>query len=444
MRLRSREQAVPSPLRKRTRSAINSRSSSRSSSVSQISNTSSRSKRARIVSPDRSECKVAKRKVAKARITRSKQGTSSPLVKTPSKRGRPLKRPRVKSPVLRTTPPSSPAHPPEAASTPEQQQRTLTKRALNSPPHKQAKVETDREEVPIATIQTTKSSELEDEVLIASVSEPNLDDSCPTIESDSSAHSQHGNNAYYPQSSNGQSSQHSSSSYQSKNNSYSPLQFMRHVTPQTEAMKNRAAILPCKTRKTPEYTLVLDLDETLVHCSLCELQMRDYEFTFPIRFQNVDYDVYVKTRPYLRDFLERMCEHFEIIIFTASKKVYADKLISIIDPNKKLVRHRLFREHCMLVQGNYIKDLTILGRDLTKTIIVDNSPQAFSYHMDNGIPIESWYSNPEDVELERLEKYLYELVKFEDVRSELQRKYRIRDQVEGKALVTTEQLKQYF
>ena len=54
--------------------------------------------------------------------------------------------------------------------------------------------------------------------------------------------------------------------------------------------------------------------------------MRDYEFTFPIRFQNVDYDVYVKTRPYLRDFLERMCEHFEIIIFTASKKVKQDRL----------------------------------------------------------------------------------------------------------------------
>jgi hypothetical protein len=54
------------------------------------------------------------------------------------------------------------------------------------------------------------------------------------------------------------------------------------------------------------------------------------------------------------------------------------------------------------------------------------------------------YSNPEDVELERLEKYLQELVKFDDVRSELQRKYRIRDQVEGRALVTTEQLKQYF
>ena len=54
--------------------------------------------------------------------------------------------------------------------------------------------------------------------------------------------------------------------------------------------------------------------------------MRDHEFSFPISFQNVDYDVYVKTRPYLRDFLERMCENFEIIIFTASKKVRENKL----------------------------------------------------------------------------------------------------------------------
>lgn len=123
------------------------------------------------------------------------------------------------------------------------------------------------------------------------------------------------------------------------------------------------------------YSVVFDSAETLVHSTLepCE----DVDFTFPVNFNSEEHIVYVRCRPHLKDFLERVSGLFEIIIFTASQSIYAEQLLNVLDPKRKIFRHRVYRESCVYVEGNYLKDLTVLGRDLAHVMIIDNSPQVF-------------------------------------------------------------------
>lgn len=99
------------------------------------------------------------------------------------------------------------------------------------------------------------------------------------------------------------------------------------------------------------------------------------DFTFSVNFNQKEHTVFVRRRPHLQDFMERVAGLFEIIIFTASQSIYAEQLLNVLDPKRKIFRHRVYRESCVYVDGNYLKDLSVLGRDLARVIIIDNSPQ---------------------------------------------------------------------
>lgn len=189
----------------------------------------------------------------------------------------------------------------------------------------------------------------------------------------------------------------------------------------------RPVLLPKQTRSCPPTTLVLDLDETLVHSTLepCD----DADFTFSVNFNLKDHTVYVRCRPHLKDFMERVSGLFEIIIFTASQSIYAEQLLNVLDPKRKVFRHRVYRESCVFVEGNYLKDLSVLGRDLAHVVMIDNSPQAFGFQVDNGIPIESWFDNRSDQELISLLPFLESLIGVEDVRPLIAKKFNLREKI---------------
>jgi len=170
---------------------------------------------------------------------------------------------------------------------------------------------------------------------------------------------------------------------------------------------------------THKKTLVLDLDETLVHSSFKPIPNAD--FVISIELDNVIHRVYVLKRPGVDNFLRHVGQKFEVVVFTASLAKYADPLLDILDRGK-VVRTRLFREACVQHYGNYVKDLSHLGRRLEDTIIIDNSPFSYMFQPDNAIPIISWFNDKNDRQLYDLLPFLDSLLEVDDVSTKLQRR----------------------
>ncbi|KAF9461294.1 HAD-like domain-containing protein [Collybia nuda] len=159
--------------------------------------------------------------------------------------------------------------------------------------------------------------------------------------------------------------------------------------------------------------LVLDLDETLVHSSFKAVQQAD--FIVPVEIEYHWHHFHVLKRPGVDNFLKKMGEIYEVVVFTASLSKYADPVLDKLDIHK-VVAHRLFRESCFSHRGNYVKDLSQLGRPIADTIILDNSPASYIFHPNNAVPVSSWFNDPHDAELTDLIPFLADLTSVPDVR----------------------------
>ncbi|KAI8967635.1 NLI interacting factor [Mycotypha africana] len=185
---------------------------------------------------------------------------------------------------------------------------------------------------------------------------------------------------------------------------------IRNTIPSTQYYKNK--------------TLILDLDETLVHSIRLGNNSNSSKISPSIVRKSIEvhcdkqslmYEVY--KRPHVDFFLKTISQWYKIVIYTASMAEYADPVIDWLDQENNLISQRFFRQSCVIVNGNYLKDLTLAEKDLCKVCLVDNSPVAFDLFKENGVALPTWISNPNDESLLDLLPFLDALRFAADVRS---------------------------
>ena len=157
--------------------------------------------------------------------------------------------------------------------------------------------------------------------------------------------------------------------------------------------------------KKYKYTLVLDMDETLIH----------------FFFTHINGMFFV--RPYCLEFLKELNDIYEIVTFTAGTKEYADNILNILDIDNNIIKYRLYRQHTTVLGCSIYKDLSKLGRDLSRVIIIDNLKENFKMQPNNGIFIKTWTNDINDVQLKDILRILKDINSYNvtDVRPIIQK-----------------------
>ncbi|XP_059665976.1 uncharacterized protein LOC132311832 [Cornus florida] len=200
-----------------------------------------------------------------------------------------------------------------------------------------------------------------------------------------------------------------------KNPKKQGYQFLKRVheedrTCRSLFFENRLPPLMCPEKKT----IFLDLDETLVH-STPDPPPEKYDFIVRPMIDGERVNFYVLKRPFVHELLEKLSEKFELVVFTAGIESYASQVIDRID-RKAVISHRLYRDSCREVDGKFVKDLSELGRDLKRVVIVDDNPNSYSLQPENAIPIRPFTEDLGDGELQKLIEFFEGCGCFEDLR----------------------------
>ncbi|KAK8524564.1 hypothetical protein V6N13_015584 [Hibiscus sabdariffa] len=166
---------------------------------------------------------------------------------------------------------------------------------------------------------------------------------------------------------------------------------------------------------TTKKTIFLDLDETLVHSSP-DPPPKTYDFIVKPSIGGQIVNFYVLKRPGVDFFLEEISKEHEVVVFTAGLKQYASQVLDKLDPEGRFISHRLYRDSCKEVNGKFVKDLSEMGRNLGRVVIVDDNPNAYFLQPENAVPIRPFVEDSEDRELEKLLRFFEWSERLEDTR----------------------------